>query len=54
MATYLLIGDENNPASIQAVATPQITIDAAYQKGLTEPCRICIKAMEKLNETKGD
>ena len=30
------------------------TIDAAYQKGLTEPCRICIKAMEKLNETKGD
>ena len=30
------------------------TIDAAYQKGLTEPCRICIKAMEKLNneETK--
>ena len=28
------------------------TIDAAYQKGLTEPCRICIKAMEKLNEEK--
>ena len=28
------------------------TIDAAFQKGLTEPCRICIKAMEKLNETK--
>ncbi len=26
------------------------TIDAAYQKGLTEPCRICIKAMEKINE----
>ena len=26
------------------------TIDAAYQKGLTEPCRICIKAMEKLNQ----
>ena len=25
------------------------TIDAAYQKGLTEPCRICIKAMEKIN-----
>ncbi len=28
------------------------TIDAAYQKGLTEPCRICIKAMEKINEEK--
>lgn len=28
------------------------TIDAAYQKGLTEPCRICIKAMEKINEAK--
>ncbi len=27
------------------------TIDAAFQKGLTEPCRICIKAMEKLNQT---
>ena len=27
------------------------TIDAAFQKGLTEPCRICIKAMEKLTET---
>ena len=26
------------------------TIEAAYQKGLTEPCRICIKAMEKLEE----
>ena len=23
------------------------TIDAAFQKGLTEPCRICIKKMEK-------
>jgi len=23
------------------------TIDAAYQKGLTEPCRLCIKAIEK-------
>ena len=30
------------------------TIDAAFQKGLTEPCRICIKAMEKINETKED
>ena len=30
------------------------TIDAAYQKGLTEPCRICIKAMEKLKENKGE
>ena len=28
------------------------TIDAAYQKGLTEPCRICIKAMEKINQEK--
>lgn len=28
------------------------TIDAAYQKGLTEPCRICIKAMEKINAEK--
>ena len=27
----------------------QGTIDAAYQKGLTEPCRICIKAIEKEN-----
>ena len=27
------------------------TIDAAFQKGLTEPCRICIKAMEKTNTT---
>ena len=26
------------------------TIDAAYQKGLTEPCRICIKAIEKQTE----
>jgi len=25
------------------------TIDAAYQKGLTEPCRLCIKAIEKIN-----
>lgn len=30
------------------------TIEAAYQKGLTEPCRICIKAMEKLKENKGE
>lgn len=31
------------------------TIDAAYQKGLTEPCRICIKAIEKTqNEKTGD
>lgn len=30
------------------------TIDAAYQKGLTEPCRICIKAMEKINEEKAN
>ncbi len=28
------------------------TIDAAYQKGLTEPCRICIKAMEKIQSEK--
>ena len=28
------------------------TIDAAFQKGLTEPCRICIKAIEKANEVK--
>ena len=28
------------------------TIEDAFQKGLTEPCRICIKAMEKLNEEK--
>ena len=28
------------------------TIDAAYQKGLTEPCRICIKAMEKIQAEK--
>ena len=28
------------------------TIDAAFQKGLTEPCRICIKAMEKTNQEK--
>ena len=27
------------------------TIEAAYQKGLTEPCRICIKAIEKANNT---
>lgn len=26
------------------------TLEAAYQKGLTEPCRICIKAMEKLQQ----
>ena len=26
------------------------TLDDAFQKGLTEPCRICIKAMEKINE----
>ena len=31
------------------------TIEAAYQKGLTEPCRICIKAMEKAqNQETGD
>ena len=30
------------------------TIDAAYQKGLTEPCRICIKAMEKIQAEKKD
>ena len=28
------------------------TIDDAFQKGLTEPCRICIKAMEKINQEK--
>ena len=28
------------------------TIDAAYQKGLTEPCRLCIKSMEKIKEEK--
>lgn len=28
------------------------TLDAAYQKGLTEPCRICIKAMEKIQTEK--
>ena len=28
------------------------TIDAAFQNGLTEPCRTCIKSMEKLNEEK--
>ena len=28
------------------------TIDAAYQKGLTEPCRLCIKSMEKINAEK--
>ncbi len=28
------------------------TLDDAFQKGLTEPCRICIKAMEKINEEK--
>ena len=27
------------------------TIEDAFQKGLTEPCRICIKAMEKLEAT---
>ena len=27
------------------------TIEAAFQKGLTEPCRLCIKAMEKINQT---
>ena len=27
------------------------TIDAAYEHGLTEPCRICIKKIEKLQET---
>ena len=26
------------------------TIEDAFQKGLTEPCRICIKAMEKISE----
>ena len=26
------------------------TIDAAYEHGLTEPCRICIKKIEKLQE----
>ena len=32
------------------------TIEAAYQKGLTEPCRICIKAIEKAqnNATTGE
>ena len=29
----------------------QGTIDAAYEKGLTEPCRICIKAIEKQQNT---
>ena len=28
------------------------TLEDAFQKGLTEPCRICIKAMEKANEAK--
>ncbi len=28
------------------------TIDAAYENGLTEPCRICIKAMEKIQSEK--
>ena len=28
------------------------TIEDAFQKGLTEPCRICIKAMEKINQEK--
>ena len=33
----------------------QGTLEAAYQKGLTEPCRICIKAMEKAqNQETGD
>ena len=30
------------------------TIDAAYQKGLTEPCRICIKAIEKAKTETGE
>lgn len=30
------------------------TIDAAYEHGLTEPCRICIKAIEKQNTENGD
>ena len=30
------------------------TIEDAFQKGLTEPCRICIKAMEKINEEKAE
>ena len=30
------------------------TIDAAYENGLTEPCRICIKAIEKQNAENGD
>ena len=28
------------------------TIDAAFQNGLTEPCRTCIKSMEKIKEEK--
>lgn len=28
------------------------TIEAAYQNGLTEPCRTCIKSMEKINQEK--
>ena len=28
------------------------TIEDAFQKGLTEPCRLCIKAMEKINQEK--
>lgn len=30
------------------------TIDAAYEHGLTEPCRICIKKIEKLQEKESD
>ena len=28
------------------------TLEDAFQRGLTEPCRTCIKSMEKLNEEK--
>ncbi len=30
------------------------TIDAAYEHGLTEPCRICIKKIEKQNTENGE
>ncbi len=44
--------NSNCPAINRSNTSDEImrgTIEAAYQKGLTEPCRICIKAIEKAN-----
>ena len=46
--------NSNCPAINRSNTSDEImrgTIEAAYQKGLTEPCRICIKAIEKANNT---